>query len=194
MEPKMNPERGQVPHASWPNQPHRCCWCAHRPSLWVLQHWLYILNGQGDLSSSFGHATITGRCSDQWRSRRYRERLISWTLANISMISWDASGYIDITLISIINKSIETPNSPLARKLATDLASLSHQMRLKRSQAICRIHVYCYAFVLVLLEFLWFHRFSFSVTSTHVQTLPYSTEGVCLISESTVYGLILSHT
>lgn len=91
MEPKMNPERDQslIMHHG---RTRRCCWCA-RPSLSVLQHWLYIMNGQGDLSSSVGHATSTGRCSDQWRSRRYRERLISWTLANIS---WDALGYIDI--------------------------------------------------------------------------------------------------
>ena len=37
---------------------------------------------------------------------------------------------------SVINKYVKTLNSPLAQKLTTDLASLSCQMRLERSQVI----------------------------------------------------------
>jgi len=42
---------------------------------------------------------------------------------------------------SVINKYIKTLNSPLAWKLTTDLASLSHQMCLERSQAIQSMYI-----------------------------------------------------
>jgi DDE superfamily endonuclease len=42
---------------------------------------------------------------------------------------------------SVINKYVETLNSPLAWKLATDLASLSRQMHLERSQAIESMYI-----------------------------------------------------